>query len=288
MRTNTKKILKHLPFAVSLLVVLGAAAAAVCLVWLYSGDFTPVKQSFFARLPLPVAMINNRPVFAGGLLWRERLAEKLPGATVEPAAIYSRIIAETKISQIAKSRGLGAETGELESAYSGYAAQENYGGQANFDDVLASYGISRQSFIDEELKSGVILAKLQTWFYGQTGLNSQAYSQANNLIAQIQNGQDMQALAKNFSQDGSSADLSGDLGFVDIERLLPELREPVDALGVGQVKIIPSRYGLQIVKLEGKSGNLLHLRAIFIKGADFQPWLAGQELNLKVINFINI
>ena len=284
-----KKLAKNTLLIILLLAALVLIIFACGLVWLYSGRLTPSKTKAFLKLPLPMALVNNNPVPAKSFITRQLLAEKLPaGKTIQDLDIYNQIISESEISQIAAGHGIGISAFEVNKAYNDYAAQENFSGQASFNDLLAGYGISRQIFIDQTVEPTLLAAKLQTWFYSQPDLNAQSYGQAKNLLDQIQAGKDIGQLAKQFSQDGSSADLQGDLGFIDLTKLLPELQEGVDSLSVGQVKILPSRFGIQIVKLEGKSGSLLHLRSIYIKGSDFQTWLTGQEQKFKVIKLINI
>ena len=94
----------------------------------------------------------------------------------------------------------------------------------------------------------------------------------------------MAQLAASPSQDSFQQATGGDLGFVDITQLLPELRQVVGGMKVGDVKVIPSRYGINIMKLEGKNGNQLHLRQIFLQGGNFQMWYNNETNGYRKSN----
>jgi parvulin-like peptidyl-prolyl isomerase len=106
-------------------------------------------------------------------------------------------------------------------------------------------------------------------------------------------GADFAELAKTSSQELASQSLAGDMGFVKISELLPELSEAVDSMTIGQVKLMASRYGLHLVKLVAKNNNgpqgasQVHLNQIFIKTNDFQQWLNNETKNLNVKILIN-
>jgi len=70
--------------------------------------------------------------------------------------------------------------------------------------------------------------------------------------------------------------------------LLLELREPVELLKDGEVKILPSRLGLHIIKQEAQAGSEKHLRQIFLQTENFDSWLSGQTQNFNVKKLVNI
>jgi hypothetical protein len=129
---------------------------------------------------------------------------------------------------------------------------------------------------------------LQVWFVKQKNLNAEAYAQIDRVEQRLSNGEDFGQLARQISQDSSSRDTAGDLGFVDPTQLVTEMREPVFAMTPGETKVIPSRYGLSLIKLQEKNGNLYHLYQIFIASSDFDTWLNNQTQAIKTINFIKI
>ena len=97
----------------------------------------------------------------------------------------------------------------------------------------------------------------------------------------------MSVLAKQFSQEDTGKIVGGDMGFIDPTELLLEMREPIYSMNAGEVKIIPSRAGININKLEEKQSNKFHLRQIFLLPENFQAWLEAQTKNFKIYKLIN-
>lgn len=76
------------------------------------------------------------------------------------------------------------------------------------------------------------------------------------LILRLQAGGDFGALARDFSKDGT-ANNGGDLGFVRLDMLAPEIGSVVFALAPGQVTAFPVRSGTAwfIIKVEGRDAS---------------------------------
>lgn len=268
-------------YFLALTVVLLVAAGFVF--WLYGGQMTPLKNKIFTNIPLPMALVNGRVVTVKDYLDRVALANHIgasAGATTAQTAsnVYREMILESEVRQIAQSRGIFVSQGDLRQ------------GMANFSSStpsLADYGVSQDYFKTQILEPALFLVNLQVWFNSQQNLNQQTYSQASDLIAQIKNSGNMAALAASYSIDSVSAPLGGDLGFVQPSQLLPELREPVAGMAIGDTKLLPSRLGLHIIKVEGTNGNSVEIREILLPCTGFQTWLQNQEANFKIVNFLN-
>ena len=69
------------------------------------------------------------------------------------------------------------------------------------------------------------------------------------ILARLKNGQDFEALAKEFSQ-GPGADEGGNLGAFKADQLEPDLRKALEGIEAGQVTdLIIKENGIQIIKL---------------------------------------
>ena len=77
--------------------------------------------------------------------------------------------------------------------------------------------------------------------------------QANTLIQRLQGGADFSALARDFSKDGTAAD-GGELGYVRLDMLAPEIGSVMFALAPGQTTAYPirSHNAWFIVRIEGR------------------------------------
>lgn len=76
--------------------------------------------------------------------------------------------------------------------------------------------------------------------------------QARDLIAQLQQGASFGELAKRYSMHRLSGLGGGDMGYLRLDMLLPEFREPVWALGEGQLCPEPlvSRLGYHVIRVQ--------------------------------------
>ena len=76
---------------------------------------------------------------------------------------------------------------------------------------------------------------------------------AENLYRQLRNGADFSSMAKQYSDDSTTAKKGGDLGWRHVGQLLPELDKVAKQLVVGQIsKPIRTIYGYHILKLLDK------------------------------------
>jgi len=281
------KILKYgcLISAIALVLVILAAA------WLYSGTLTPGKIKIFQTIPLPMALVNGHPLSMKDFLIRFAAAQKTlaqNNAQQTKPAIVQQLIKEAEVSQLASQREVSVNQKQIDQEYSALSAQTNLEGQANFEGFLQSRGLTENILKNSVIKPELLLNQLQIWFNSQPNLSPQAYQLANSLLGQINSGTSMSALAGQFSQDPTGKSLGGDMGFVQITDLSQELRESVSGLKPGETKIIPGLKGLHIIRLEEQTGNLLHLRGIFLNTNDFNAWLDTQTKNFKVINLLRI
>jgi len=262
--------------------------------WLYSGTLTQAKAKVFEKLPLPMALVNGQPILMKDFLFRSAIAGKILGSQLDQQTknrvgenILNELIGEQEIGQLAARRNLVVNQKDIDREY--LAQTKLLEGQGkNLAQSLGGYGMDQNFFKNQVIEPRLLSDKLQIWFNSQASLNTEAYDQAAFLLGQIQNGADISKLASKYSQSDSEKKVSGDLGFVQDTDLTDELQEAVDSLKIGETKIIPSRYGLHVIRLEEKNGNQLHLREIFLNTSDFDAWLKSQTQNFKIKKLITI
>jgi peptidyl-prolyl cis-trans isomerase SurA len=76
-------------------------------------------------------------------------------------------------------------------------------------------------------------------------------SLADSLYGLLQNGADFGELAKKYSDDESTRDAGGELGWYAADDLMPGFKEALEGLEVGQIsKPVNSDYGYHVIKLE--------------------------------------
>jgi hypothetical protein len=271
-------------YAVSVLAVV-VLLLIVFAMWLYGGKLTPLKTKVFTKLPIPIASVNGDALYLNDFAVRLRVYQQLysnksTNVDLETAKkeIFSQMVLDSEIKQLANQNGLSVDSKELEA----FVAKQN-----DLDSQLQVYGMTKNQYLQLVVRPQLLRVKLQIWFNSQEKLNAKQFAQAQSLVDQIKSGQDMSSLAMQFTQEPVGKIVGGDLGFVDPVDLVYEMREPVYALSVGEVSIIPGRVGLNIIKLEEKQSNKFHLRQILLSPENFESWLETQTKKFKTYKLIN-
>lgn len=292
---NNKKTAKYSVTAAVIAVVIIAGLAT----WLYTGKFNALKEKVLTIFPIPIALVNNHPIYLKDFSQRLTIASKLNtqnpplDSLVLRQNVLDNVIEDRKLSLVSAKYGVSVGNKELNDEYNAIAEKADLPAGQNFSGLLKTYGLTEQVFKSTLLLPQLLTVKLNVWFNGQKNLNPDAYKTAEDLQSKIANGTDFGGLAKTYSQDPASQPLEGDMGFVLTSGLLPEISGAVDGMSAGQTKLLPSRYGLHIVKLLEKNNNgaqnnpQAHLSQIFIKTGGFEQWLDNETKNIKIKILIN-
>jgi len=116
--------------------------------------------------------------------------------------------------------------------------------------------------------------------------------EANQVLQRLQSGEDFAALARQFSQDVTTSDSGGDLGFFPRDLLLsPEIEEAAFSLAPQQISdVIATQFGqYHIVQVLEKEENrplpedVLHR----LRENTFERWLSEQLARAEIIRFVN-
>jgi peptidyl-prolyl cis-trans isomerase SurA len=104
------------------------------------------------------------------------------------------------------------------------------------------------------------------------------------IMDRIRAGEDFGAVAREMSEDALTSDRGGAIGAVELVDLKPEIADIAVGLGAGEVSDpIRTKYGIEIVKLDGKDGETYRLSHIFV---DLHPeradTLAAADLAAEV------
>ncbi|ABR89306.1 peptidyl-prolyl cis-trans isomerase, PpiC-type [Janthinobacterium sp. Marseille] len=156
--------------------------------------------------------------------WGERPEVK---AKVDAAAreVTARIVSTSYLESVAQVPATYPSDAEVKAAYEQ--------GKANFN-LPASYRVAQ-----------IYLASTGTDAAATTKLRDEAKK-----LATQARGGDFAALARSRSQDPRSAERGGEVGMLPLEQMLPEVRDAVAKLKVGQVsEPVQSPSGFHIVKL---------------------------------------
>ena len=254
---------------------------------------------------------------------REELVENLTRAREE---ILNKLIDTKVLLQEAKSRSIEVSPGEVKAMLEN--VKKTFTSEDKFKQALEEQKITLAKFsqrlenqlcikrlVDQEvkLKVSVDIEEIRNYyetnrsefFHGtqykikhiliKDSPGEEVEKKAQEVLAKIKQGEDFSMLAKEYSED-PNASSGGDLGFLEEDKLIPEIREVIKALKVGEVSdIIKTRLGYQIMKVEAvKEAQAKNFDEVkeeirqklfqekFAK--TYQKWLA----NLKENSYISI
>ncbi len=82
---------------------------------------------------------------------------------------------------------------------------------------------------------------------------------------ELRKGKSFEELAEKYSDDPSTADSGGDLGFIEKGSLYPSFEQAAFDLKVGEISnVVETPLGLHVIKVVGRDGDRLHVKHILI------------------------
>lgn len=292
-QTTSKRFSKKHTIIILLLSIL--IVLAIFLAWMYTGQLNDTKRSLFKTLRLPVALVETQHItgklYFGKLELTEKLAGEQTGVNVDRQEVLARLIDLVKIEKIAKKLNVEVSEQDLDTALTVVISQIPGADQSALEKELTEkYGLSIKTFKDEILRDTVLREKLSLWFNSQESLNQDSYNTARDIVKQLDNGADFEELARKFDEDPASQSFGGDSGFIPVGDLLPEFKAVVSGSAIGEHFLVPSRYGIHIIKIaaiEGEGDDTSYnLMQIFIQSDNFTSWLAIEQAKIKHVTLL--
>lgn len=285
-----KKIFKTLFYillCIALIMLLGGA-------WLYSGSTTDLKVKVFKSLKLPVALVNGQPISMSDFDLRFSIAKKLSEAsagnqtnTQIKQLAYNQLIYDTEIVQLATKTQNQPTLAQINAEYNLRANSTSAKGQGDLESLIKFYGMNVDEYKQKIIVPHLASIYLQVWFNNNEQLNQALLAKVTDIEKKIKAGQDFGELALQYSEDKTGQSVEGDMGFLSIDDLLPELRDSIDSMKEGEVKRVAGRFGVHLFKLESKNKNKIHSREIFFKQENFKLWLNQQLFKMHVKKLLN-
>lgn len=226
----------------------------------------------------PVAIVDGNFISANDWQQNWQIAFKLDPAASQQAVFDQFIESKQRQALVRRYRILFDDsTFESELKFYKKGREDEYG--RILKDFF--YG-DEQLFVKHVLEPQVFTALLSAKYNSDTVANSQAYDKAHEILSKIKNGEKFEDLAKSSSDDQVSAQFGGDLGFVVLGQLLPELEKALLDSKLGDIRrdIVISRLGYHIlypVETAEKNGEKVwHVKHILIQTSGFENWLTPQ------------
>ncbi len=198
-----------------------------------------------------------------------------------------QVINETYIKKIAKEKGITVSSAEIDKQIELLRSQNRLGGDSQvFEDVLRDFwgwtiNDFRRSINNEILKNKVVQA-----------LDPQVRERADKAKSEIKNGKDFAAAAKEYSDDETTKDKGGELGFLvskSDRNIPPQTAEVLFNLKPGEVsEVIDLGYGLEIIKNLGTEGDKVKAARIFFAYKDLDSYLNDYKDQQKARVYIKV
>lgn len=235
-----------------LIVVLIILVAGV--VWVFSGPLSSAKANFLKIVPLPIALVDNKPVLIGDYLEVEAAASSLG---YDNQKIYNALLANEQIIALAN------ELNAMPAYFSEKKIPENF-----------------------LQKAEAAKAALKLYYNSQEDINKQTYTLAKNLEQRINQGESFALLAQAYSQDDLSKNFGGEVAGMAYKNMLPEIEVKVTNMKIGQTKVIASTLGVHVLQLELKNSDSAKLKQIFLATTGYDTWLQNNLNKIKIKTII--
>lgn len=219
---------------------------------------------------------------------RERLAQAR-------RQVLEQMIDQELIRQAAVEMDVSISDAELESHIQEIIEQS--GGQEQFAQSLqatgASYDDFRQMLLDQLLSEAIFSAVTASI----DSVAEQAHARhillptkerAEEVLTRLQTGEDFAFLAGEYSEDVSSRERGGDMGFFPRRVMPPEVEDAAFSLDIGQTsEIIESPFGFHIIQVLEREEREIAVE-IFenLRQQAFMQWLQGQRENATIERFV--
>ena len=209
--------------------------------------------------------------------------------------VLEQMIDQELIRQAATEMGVSVSEAELESSVQDIIAQS--GGEEQFNQSLQATGTTyddfRQMLLDQLLSEAVYVAVTAS-------INSVAEQvhmrhilmgtreRAEEVLARLEAGEDFAYLAKEYSEDISSRERGGDVGFFPRGVMPPEVEEVAFGLEVGDVSdVVESQFGFHIVQVLEREEREIAVEVFEnLRQQTFMQWLQDRRESAEIERFV--
>lgn len=292
LRTEIRRRWAVLTFIAIYLVVGGLFALLI-----YQFGWDQLATRWAAQIyPLPAARVNGDTIWLSTYYRRLGIYEHydqrvqleqpdlLPNDPYErKVRVLDELVQIMLLQQAAQKVGITVNQADIDATYAKLA--ESNGGADNFEKVLADfYGITSVEFKREFIPEQLYRQKIQDQLFTQVHvrhivLKDQAAAQQ--ILDRVKAGENFEELAKNFSQDLSTRDRGGDLGWVRRGQLVKPFEDAAFALAAGATSenLVQTEFGFHILRVdERKDGQ--------ISDQSFTEWFNALQANAQVKRFV--
>lgn len=210
--------------------------------------------------------------------------------------VLEQMIDQELISQAAAEMNITVSDEELESNVQEIVAQS--GGDEQFNQSLQEMGTSydefRKMLLDQLLSEAVFNAVTDSIPSSAEQVHARhillpTRESAEEVLARLEAGEDFAFLAREYSEDVSSRERGGDMGFFPRGVMPPEVEDAAFSLEVGEISdIVPSQFGFHIVQVLEKQEREIALEVFeSLRQQTFMQWLQERRESAAIERFVD-
>ncbi len=293
--------LKQKPKKRSFAKIIGIIIAVIIIIiiavglWLYYSPASAFKSKVMQKLSYPLTLVNGKAISYSEVTRRYEIAKKgdsTLGPITDPAVsgkILKSLIEGAELKLLATKYSISSSNQDMDYLFEEIADTTTSGDKQALATRLEKMGVTVDEFKKDILEPQIIFTNLAVWFNTQRQFNVDSYKKMDVVQQAISQGQTFEEAAKTYSEDDSSKNLEGNMGSLPLKTILPELSVQIATMKTGEVKLITSRYGLHLIKVDSidTQAGTYKLKQIFIKaGDDFQNWFDQQKKSYRVTTLV--
>jgi parvulin-like peptidyl-prolyl isomerase len=289
------------------LVLITVALVAGC-----AGETTPSATTLATASPVEgvAALVNGQPISSADY---ERQVEQVEaffeqeGLDAESEEglerlaqarrqVLEQMIDQELIRQAAAEMGISISDEELESSIAGIVEQS--GGEDGFYQSLEASGTTyddfRQMLLDQLLSEAVYSSVTASIDSVAEQVHARhillpTREMAEEVLARLQAGEDFAYLAREYSEDISSRETGGDMGFFPRGVMPAEVEEVAFGLEVGDMSgIVESQFGFHVLQVLERDEREISVEVFeSLRQQTFMQWLEDQRESATIERFVD-
>jgi parvulin-like peptidyl-prolyl isomerase len=209
--------------------------------------------------------------------------------------VLEQMIDQELIEQAAAEMGITISDAELEASIADIVDQS--GGEEEFNQSLQATGTTyddfRQMLLDQLLSEAVYSAVTASISPVAEQVHARhillpTREMAEEVLARLQAGEDFAYLAREYSEDISSRETGGDMGFFPRGVMPPEVEDVAFSLEVGEVsEIVESQFGFHVLQVLEREEREIAVEVFeSLRQQTFMQWLQERRESASIERFV--
>lgn len=226
----------------------------------------PFSRVFVRIVPLPVAFVSTHPILYRDYYRQLDALEKYAKSQAEyglplidvpsnadlPKVVLGRMVKSQVTVLVARRYGVKVRSQDIDAEFDRFLSLQNETMESVTTSLANYYGWSVDEFKRYIIRDYLIRQRLTLVLVQDDTIDRDKRKEAEDILTEVKEGKrSFEDIAKEKSEDASTASLGGDLGFFKLDSMVPEFADAVKKLSVGQVSdVVRTEFGFHIIKLD--------------------------------------